>query len=495
MLNNKNKKINILGCSIYIIIGSLIIFCITTYFAFKSEIDKKALDLKEFNLNIWHKMIFMFLFTMLLGGIFKKIGNNTPILRNIGGGAILCLLVPSFIFSYKTDSQQWMKFTEIFKENQKFINENSKMGFSEFFVAFLVVGSLLSIDQNALKKTVKKFLPLVIISLFISASVIGLVGYFLNPTENITKTIPELNNKYSFWNTIFFIFIPISCGGITCGIIPLKTIMSQGNGTLAEKFSPIILPSLIMGGIISVIMGGLIKCIFGKSKYSSLNGELEKEIFSENKNINTKQNPKEESISYDKIKTGFIIILSLYVVSAFLRHLTLISTNSLLKLFTTFDITHLFPPVIVFLVLLIFLLRFFNLIPSYYIERANQASKFVTTTFSDAILVLVGTKLDFKILIDNFQNISFIITCLLCVITTASTAAIIGNLIGYYPVQSSIAAGLCANSIGGAGNIAILEAADSKKLMPYAQISTRIGGDIVVIVTSIIFPIVYTFAS
>ncbi|MGI3136190.1 MAG: 2-hydroxycarboxylate transporter family protein [Candidatus Phytoplasma vitis] len=39
--------------------------------------------------------------------------------------------------------------------------------------------------------------------------------------------------------------------------------------------------------------------------------------------------------------------------------------------------------------------------------------------------------------------------------------------------------------------MAILEASDSMELMPYAQISTRIGGDIIVILASIFFPLFY----
>lgn len=480
MKDNKNKKMSVLGLPIHIIFGILFIFCITTYLAFKER------KLTDFNPEIWHKMIFILLFSMLLSDVLKAIGNNTPILRNIGGGAILCLLVPSFIFSNAIiKSNEWAQFTKIFKDNKNFVNSASLMGFSEFFVSFLVTGSLLSINKNVLKNAIKKFLPLVVISLFISSLIVGTIGFFLKPIKDVG--ISGISPDHSFLNAICFIFIPISCGGITCGIIPLTKIMSQGSTDLETKFSSIIMPSLIVGGIMSVIVSGLIKSFFRNSKYNSPTGQLEKEILSENKNTNIKKTEsKEENISYDKIKTGFVIVFALYVLSSLLRYSIVILLRSVLK-----NGSNLVPPIIVFLVLVIFLLKLSDLIPSYYVERVNQASKFVTTHFSDAILIIVGIGLNFNAFVNKCQDLPFIITCLCCVISTASAAAFIGNKIGYYPVQSSISAGLCANSIGGAGNLAILEASDSKQLMPFAQISTRIGGDIVVIVTSIIFPIFY----
>lgn len=486
MTDNKNKKINILGLPIHIIFGILFIFCITAYLGFRERITLTETKQEDFNPQIWHKMICILLFSMVLSGIFKAIGKNTPILRNIGGGAILCLLVPSFIFTFPIiKSSEWTRFTKIFKDNRNFVNKDGLMAFSQFFVAFLVAGSLLSINKNVLKNAIKKFLPLVVISLFISASVVGTIGFLLKPIKDLG--IPGISPDRSFVNAICFIFIPISCGGITCGIVPLTKIMSQGNAAFEEKFSSIIMPSLIVGGIMSVIVSGLIKTFFKNSKYNSPTGQLEKEILFENKNTNIKKTEsKEENISDDKIKTGFIIVFALYILSSLLRYSTVLLLQSVLK-----NASNLVPPVIVFLVLIIFLLKLSDLIPSYYVERVNQASKFVTTHFSDAMLIIVGIGLNFNTFINKCQELPFIITCLCCVITTASAAAFLGNKMGYYPVQSSISAGLCANSIGGAGNLAILEASDSKQLMPFAQISTRIGGDIIVIVASIIFPIFY----
>lgn len=66
-------------------------------------------------------------------------------------------------------------------------------------------------------------------------------------------------------------------------------------------------------------------------------------------------------------------------------------------------------------------------------------------------------------------------------------AGIFGALIGFYPVESAITAGLCMANMGGAGNIAVLGAARRMDLMSYAQISPRIGGAIVLLFGSLVF--------
>lgn len=66
-------------------------------------------------------------------------------------------------------------------------------------------------------------------------------------------------------------------------------------------------------------------------------------------------------------------------------------------------------------------------------------------------------------------------------------SGIFGALVGFYPIESSITAGLCMANMGGAGDLAVLGAARRMELMSYAQISSRIGGAIVLFVGSFIF--------
>ncbi|MDO8167925.1 2-hydroxycarboxylate transporter family protein [Candidatus Phytoplasma melaleucae] len=486
--NNIKPKIDILGFPLSLIMIILVITIMHIWIAYDAS--------QGIFTSSWHHLISVLLFTMVLAEILKVIGKKTPILKDIGGGAILCLLVPAFIFNYNffpsEISNRFFQFQAAFREKISYFNKNSSIGFSELFVSSLVCGSLLGIRKDILKRNGIKFLSLVIVSLFISAIVVGIAGILFRPIGGI-NTIP--NSSYNnFLNSIFYIFVPISCGGLTCGIIPLVKVFSQGIPIYEDFFKTHIITSLLIGGIISVIFGGLIKKIFGNSKYGSPNGDLEKLTVPDQKNLvqiqkksinHTKNSTLIEKTSLSRIKTGLVAIFALYIFSNVLRFL-------LLKLVLSENIAKYLPPTIIFLVLLVLLVKFFDLISDNYVQSISQASQFITQTFSSCILVVVGVNINIGIVMNKMVDLAFLSTCILCVGTTALVAAIIGNKVGFYPVQSSIAAGLCANSIGGAGNIAILEASNALKLTPYAQIATRIGGDLTVIIASIVFPLFYS---
>jgi Na+/citrate or Na+/malate symporter len=68
-------------------------------------------------------------------------------------------------------------------------------------------------------------------------------------------------------------------------------------------------------------------------------------------------------------------------------------------------------------------------------------------------------------------------------------AGIVGRLVGFYPIDSSITAGLCMANMGGTGDVAVLSAAERMELMPFAQISSRIGGAFILILSSVLLQI------
>ena len=76
---------------------------------------------------------------------------------------------------------------------------------------------------------------------------------------------------------------------------------------------------------------------------------------------------------------------------------------------------------------------------------------------------------------------------IMIVVGGALGAAIFGWIVGFYPVESGITAGLCMSNMGGAGDLAVLGAAKRMGLMGYAQISSRIGGAIILLIASLAF--------
>ena len=60
------------------------------------------------------------------------------------------------------------------------------------------------------------------------------------------------------------------------------------------------------------------------------------------------------------------------------------------------------------------------------------------------------------------------------------------QVLGMYPVETAIGAGMINNSMGGTGNIAVLSAADRMEMIAFAQMANRLGGAIVLILGGIL---------
>ncbi|HFP8406873.1 TPA: 2-hydroxycarboxylate transporter family protein, partial [Enterococcus faecium] len=68
-------------------------------------------------------------------------------------------------------------------------------------------------------------------------------------------------------------------------------------------------------------------------------------------------------------------------------------------------------------------------------------------------------------------------------IAISVVSGFVGRLFGLYPIESTITAGLCNNSMGGTGNVAVLSAANRMELIAFAQMGNRLGGAIVLIIS------------
>ncbi|MGQ0418938.1 2-hydroxycarboxylate transporter family protein, partial [Bacillus sp. HC-Mk] len=68
---------------------------------------------------------------------------------------------------------------------------------------------------------------------------------------------------------------------------------------------------------------------------------------------------------------------------------------------------------------------------------------------------------------------------------TSSSLSLQENLMQMYPVESAIVTG-CHSGLGGTGDVAILSASNRMELMPFAQISTRLGGAAMVVTATIL---------
>lgn len=68
-------------------------------------------------------------------------------------------------------------------------------------------------------------------------------------------------------------------------------------------------------------------------------------------------------------------------------------------------------------------------------------------------------------------------------------AGFAGMMVGFNFVESALSSGLCMSNMGGAGDVAVISVAKRMELMLFAQISSRLGGALILIMMSLLLPI------
>jgi Na+/citrate or Na+/malate symporter len=131
--------------------------------------------------------------------------------------------------------------------------------------------------------------------------------------------------------------------------------------------------------------------------------------------------------------------------------------------------------------------KILNLIPEDLQRDLHQWYQFmVKVGAGPAVYFAIGfVYTDLGTVVENF-SITYLALCLLTVIGAMIGSWFVGRLMGFYPVESTITAGLCMANMGGSGDIATLGAAGRMELMPFAQISSRLGGAIIILIASIL---------
>ena len=101
-------------------------------------------------------------------------------------------------------------------------------------------------------------------------------------------------------------------------------------------------------------------------------------------------------------------------------------------------------------------------------------------------MVSMGVDFDLAELVSACNPVNLVIAFVI-VLGAILGSALVGKLVGFYPIDAAVTAGLCMANRGGSGDIAVLGAAHRLDLISYAQLSSRVGGGIVLIIASFFF--------
>ena len=389
-------------------------------------------------------MIGAFAVMMTLGGLFNIIGNHMPIVKTyLGGGAIVCIFASAALVYFGV-------IPEAVVENvNAFMN---KTGFLNFYIAALITGSILGMSRELLLKAAVRFLPVALIAMTMAILLVGVIGSIVG---------------YGFVESVMFIAVPMMGGGMGAGVVPLSGMYSAALPYTQEEMISRMVPASTLGNVMAIVGAGLLNQLGHKMPSLSGSGKLMKKVD-------------------DTIKDGEKAPLNIQLMG--------VGIMTSIAFFLMGTIINKFIPSVhayAWMIILVALGKALGIVPTRFEHASQQWSQFVMTNWTSALLVGIGiAMIDLQAVIDSFSLI-YVLLVFVVVAGVALGAGIGGRLVGFYPVEAAITAGLCTTNMGGTGDIAVLSASERMNLLPFAQISTRICGALTLIAASILLKVLF----
>lgn len=386
-------------------------------------------------------MVGGFAVVMMLGFLLEYIGDRLPIIKDyLGGGPIVvifgsALLVYAGIMPAKTKAV-----IDTFMKADDFLT---------FYICALICGSILGIEARLLVKAGARYAVPLVLAVIGAAFMAALVGLLAG----------------SGWREgICYVSFPIMGGGLGAGAIPMAEILSGASKIPAQEILSKLLPPVALGNVMAIIAGGLLDRM-GKV-YPKLSGEGH--LLKEDRPATS--NTDEIPLTYQALGIGLMVSCT-FVVFGKLAALVIPGVHYY-----------------ALMIISVALVKIFHILPASVEQSCTVWFKFVTKYMTAPLLVGVGvTYTDLGVVIDTFTLFNTL--QVVAVIIGAIIGAGMGGLmVGFYFIESAISAGLCMANMGGTGDVAVLSAARRMELMPFAQISSRLGGALILILVGLVVP-------
>ncbi len=395
-------------------------------------------------------MVGAFLFLMVIGELLNKLGNVLPIVKTfLGGGAIVCIFGGAALV-------YWKAVPEAVAENCSTFMKSA--GFLDFYIAALITGSILGMNRKLLIRAAVRYLPCIIGSVAVALLGVSLVGllFGMSPGESTA-----------------FVGIPIMGGGMGAGAVPISKVFENALQIPSETILSRLVPAVALGNAFAIVCGGLLNRLGQVVPSLTGNGQL---VISDDEALKSgKTEIKEKGIEHYAV--GVIISTAFYALGSIIA--------ALVKM-AGLDI-HPYA----WMIIAVAVVKSLDLIPESYTEDAALWYNFVSKNWTAALMLGIGMAYtDMGQIIEAFTP-TYLVLVMVTVIGAVLGSGIIGRLVGFYPIEAAITAGLCMANMGGTGDVAVLMASKRMELMPFAQISSRLGGAFIILLASFLVPICF----
>ena len=429
---SEKKELKLFGIQWYILIPILLVGFTGIYF-------------EVFGTDMPSTLLIMF----VIGIPLYEIGKRVPIWNKyVGGGIVAAFLGTAMLVHYGLIPEMYVEAIDSFTGDVNFLN---------LFIIVLITGSVLSLDRKILIQSFVGYIPAILGGL-VGAALLGILfGFFfgIEPAKIITHYV-----------------LPIMGGGNGGGAVPLSEIFADVTGQDKNVYYSFAIIILTVANIFAIITASILNGI-GEKK-TSWTGDKSTIIRNQEAAFDTEDSVYTPTLA--DVAAGLVLGLSAYGFGLLMSKLFLPSIFGV-KIHT-----------LAYMIIFVVILAATGAIPKNIREGAKELQSFFSKYLVLIIMVGVGVDLDIQELL-NALTVSNVVIALAIVIGAIVGSALVGYLVGFYPIDTAVTAGLCMANRGGSGDLAVLGAADRMNLMAYAQLSSRLGGAIVLIIGSLLFGI------
>ena len=419
-----------------------------------------------------------FLFMLVLGTILGWIGDHTPIIKSyLGGGAIVCIFGSALLVYFgilpaaKTvDGETIYNMTlpfgklDLVGSINKFFKGDG--AFLDWYIAALITGSILGMNRKLLLKAAARYFPAIFGGLILAFGLCMGVAAIMG---------------YPVMNALLLIALPIMGGGMGAGATPLSKIFETSSSMSAAEALSVMTPAVAIGNAVSIVLAGiLVKILKGKMNG---NGALMQagSIDPKELEISPEMQQKRDAISLPNLGIGLLTSGAFFAWGFILA--------GAWKALGTGITIHAYA----WMIITVAICKITNIVPERIEIACYQWFQFIMKNMTNMLLVGIGIcYLEIGTVISSF-SVTYLLLCMATCIGAFAGAALIGKLVGFYPFESGVTAGLCMSNMGGTGDVAVLSAANRMELMPFAQISSRLGGAVILLLASLMLSVLAQF--
>ena len=395
-------------------------------------------------LNVLPKgMVGGFAVVMVLGFLLEYIGDRLPLIKDYLGGGPIVIIFGSALLVYAGIMPATTKdVIDVFMKADDFLT---------FYICALICGSILGIEAKLLVKAGARYAAPLLAAVLCAALMAALVGLIAG----------------TGWREgIAYVSFPIMGGGMGAGAIPMAEILHQSNpGMPLKEILSMLIPPVALGNVVAIIAGGLLDKL-GKA-FPKLSGEGQL-LRGENRLVEDESKLK---LTYAALGIGLLVSCG-FMIFGRLAALVIPGVHDY-----------------ALMIISVAVCKIFHVLPVSVEQSCTVWFKFVAQYMTAPLLVGIGvTYTDLNLVINTF-SIANTIQVIAVVAGAVMGAGLAGVMVGFHFIESAITAGLCMANMGGTGDVAVLSASRRMVLMPFAQISSRLGGALILILVGLVVPL------